>query len=122
LWLFLVLFVWQIPHFIAIAIFRAEDYRAAGMAVLPVVRGLVRAKREVVASSLALAAVTLLPAWFGVVRPSYLFVAAPAALAFVALASTGLRKGASTRWARRLFFASMPYLVVVYAAFVAESV
>jgi heme o synthase len=122
LWLFAVLFVWQIPHFVAIAIFRAEDYRAAGMAVLPVVRGMTHAKRAVVAWSIALGAVTLLPAWFGAVRPSYLWVAVPSALAFVALALTGLRPGASARWARRLFFASMPYLVVVYAAFVAEAV
>jgi protoheme IX farnesyltransferase len=55
LWLFSMLFVWQIPHFIAIAIFRAEDYRAAGMAVLPVVRGLTHAKRAAVVSSVALA-------------------------------------------------------------------
>jgi protoheme IX farnesyltransferase len=122
LWLFLVLFVWQIPHFIAIAIFRAEDYRAAGMAVLPVVRGVDAAKRAVVVSSFALLLVTLLPAATGVVRPAYLLVAAPSSLAFVALAMSGLRKGASPRWARRLFFASMPFLVVVYAAFVAEAV
>jgi protoheme IX farnesyltransferase len=120
LWLFLVLFVWQIPHFIAIAIFRAEDYRQAGMAVLPVARGMKRARYEVVLSSLALAAVTLLPAWTGVVRPAYLFVALPAAVAFVALALTGLSERAGPKWARRVFFASMPYLVVVYAAFVAE--
>ena len=39
LWLFVILFVWQVPHFLAIALFRAEDYRRAGMQVLPVVRG-----------------------------------------------------------------------------------
>jgi protoheme IX farnesyltransferase len=121
LWLFLVLLVWQIPHFIAIAIFRAEDYRAAGMAVLPVVRGMARARRAVVVSSLALALVTLLPVWTGVVRPGYLFVALPAALAFVALALVGLTERAGAKWARRVFFASMPYLVVVYAAFVAQA-
>jgi protoheme IX farnesyltransferase len=121
LWLFLVLFVWQIPHFLAIAIFRAEDYRAAGMAVLPVVKGVPAAKRAVVAWSFVLALVTLLPAWIGVVRPAYLLVAAPAAVLFIALAVSGLQQGASARWARRLFFASMPYLVVVYAAFVAEA-
>jgi protoheme IX farnesyltransferase len=122
LWLFAVLFVWQIPHFIAIAIFRAEDYRAAGMAVLPVVHGLAHAKRAVVVSSVALALVTLLPAVTGAVRLPYLLVALPSAVAFVALALTGLRPNASARWARRLFFASMPYLVVVYAAFVAQAV
>jgi protoheme IX farnesyltransferase len=122
LWLFALLFVWQIPHFIAIAIFRAEDYRAAGMAVLPVVRGMAHAKRAVIAWSFVLAFVTLLPAATGVVRPAYLAVAAPSALAFVALALTGRKPNASARWARRLFFASMPYLVIVYAAFVAQAV
>jgi heme o synthase len=121
LWLFAVLFVWQIPHFIAIAIFRAEDYRAAGMAVLPVARGMVHAKRAVAVWSAILALVTLLPAATGVVRPAYLLVAVPSALAFVVLALRGLRPLESARWARRLFFASMPYLVVVYAAFVAAA-
>jgi protoheme IX farnesyltransferase len=122
LWLFAVLFVWQIPHFIAIALFRAEDYRAAGMAVLPVVRGAAHAKRAVAVWSVVLGVVTLLPAATGAVRPGYLVVAVPSVLAFVALALTGLRPNASARWARRLFFASMPYLVIVYAAFVAQSV
>ncbi len=122
LWLFAVLFVWQIPHFIAIAIFRAEDYRSAGMAVLPVARGMKRARREVALTAVVLGLVTLLPAWTGVVRPAYLFVAAPAAVSFVALAALGLREGAGPKWARRVFFASMPYLVVVYAAFVSQAV
>jgi protoheme IX farnesyltransferase len=121
LWLFLVLFVWQIPHFLAIAVFRAEDYRAAGMKVLSVVHGVHATKRAIVLSSLVLAAVTLAPAWTGAVHPSYLLVAAPSAVAFAAYALFGLYTDAHARWARRLFFLSMPYLVIVYAAFVARA-
>ncbi|HEX6766186.1 MAG TPA: heme o synthase [Polyangiaceae bacterium] len=120
-WLFLVLFVWQIPHFLAIAIFRSEDYRAAGMKVHSVVHGVRSTKIAIVLSSLVLAAVTLAPAWTGAVRTSYLLVAAPSAFAFTAYAVLGLRTEAHARWARRLFFLSMPYLVVVYAAFVARA-
>jgi protoheme IX farnesyltransferase len=121
IWLFLVLFVWQIPHFLAIAIFRTEDYRAAGMKVLSVVHGVRATKLAIVLSSLVLAAVTLAPAWTGAVRPSYLLVAAPSALGFTAYALFGFFTEAHARWARRLFFLSMPYLVVVYAAFVARA-
>jgi heme o synthase len=117
--LFAILFVWQLPHFLAIAIFREEDYRRAGMKVLSVVRGPAAAQRSIAVQSVVLFALTLLPAALGMVHPGYLAVVLPAGLAFLALAVVGPRGMARARWARRVFFASMPYLVVVYAAFVA---
>lgn len=119
-WLFAILFVWQLPHFIAIALFRAADYERAGARVLPVARGRVAGERAVVHYSLALVLVTLLPAAFQVVRMQYLFVAAPVGVAFLALVFGGAGRG-TDRWAKRVFFASMPYLVCVYAAFVAAA-
>lgn len=119
-WLFAILFVWQLPHFIAIALFRSADYARAGARVLPVVRGRLAGERAVVHYSLALVLVTLLPAAFGVVRTPYLFVAAPVGAAFLALVFGGAGRG-TDRWAKRVFFASMPYLVCVYAAFVAAA-
>ena len=52
------LFFWQLPHFIAIAIFRQEEYTRAGIKVLPAVRGLRVAKVHAVVHSLLLLAVT----------------------------------------------------------------
>jgi heme O synthase-like polyprenyltransferase len=55
------------------------------------------------------------------VHPGYFVPVVPAGLAFLALVCfmpSGLTR---VRWARRVFFASMPYLVCVYAAFVAAT-
>jgi protoheme IX farnesyltransferase len=120
-WLFAILFLWQVPHFIAISIFREADYRRAGMAVFSVARGAEAAERGVRLYSALLAVLALLPAAFGVVRVGYLAAVAPASVAFALLALLGPRGATRERWARRVFFASMPYLIVVCSAFVATS-
>jgi protoheme IX farnesyltransferase len=120
-WLFAILFLWQVPHFIAISIFREADYRRVGMAVYSVARGAEAAERGVRLYSVLLAVLSLLPAAFGVVRLGYLAAVAPASIAFALLALLGPRGATRERWARRVFFASMPYLIVVCGAFVATA-
>ncbi len=122
LWLFAILFFWQIPHFIAIALFREQEYRRAGMQVLPVARGADAAVRAMRVWTLVLAVLALLPLPLGAVRLGYALVAVPSSIAFVALVFCGPRGVTRDRWARRVFFASMPYLVVLFAAFVASSI
>jgi protoheme IX farnesyltransferase len=119
--LFLILFVWQLPHFLAIAIFRQSEYEKAGLRVLPAVKGLSATKREIALYSPLLLAVSLLPIWTNAAGAAYASVAALCGVLFAALGFYGLRADAGTRWARRLFFASMPYLVVVFTAFVAAA-
>jgi protoheme IX farnesyltransferase len=119
--LFLILFVWQLPHFLAIAIFRQSEYEKAGLRVLPAVKGLRATKREIALYSPLLLAVSLLPIWTNAAGAAYASVAALCGVLFAALGFYGLRADAGTRWARRLFFASLPYLVVVFTAFVAAA-
>jgi protoheme IX farnesyltransferase len=121
LFLFAVLFVWQMPHFLAIALFLREDYRRGGMQVYSVARGSEATVRAARYWTLLLVSLTLAPAFVGGVHLGYLAVVAPSGLLFgllVFLMPEGLTE---VRWARRVFFASMPYLVVVYAAFVAAA-
>ncbi|MGC4093629.1 MAG: heme o synthase [Polyangiaceae bacterium] len=116
-WLeFAVLFVWQLPHFLAIAIFRKEEYARAGMKVLSVVHGVRRSKIEIALYSLLLVVVSLLPVGLGLAGMGYAVVALACGLAFLALATGGLSMSDDRRWARRVFFASMPYLVIVLGA------
>jgi heme o synthase len=117
--LFAILFVWQLPHFVAIAIFRQAEYEAAGIRVLPAVRGLSAAKRSIVAYSVLQLAVSLLPWAIDFVSPLYLAVAVPLGLAYVGYGLLGMRGQAGQAWARKLFFASMPYLVLILVAIVA---
>lgn len=114
--LFAVMFIWQIPHFLAIAIFRREDYRRAGMMVLSVEKGERATRIQIVAWSAALLLATALLTPLGVAGPVYLGAALVLGGAFFALGAAGLRQGAGDGWARRVFFSSMVYLVLLFGA------
>jgi heme o synthase len=116
--LFAILFLWQLPHFLAISLFRMDEYARAGIAVHPIACGVARTKRAIVTYSVALVLATVLPVWFGLAGHAYLAVALAFGTAFTIHAMVGLRRTAGARWARSLFFASLPYLVVVYGSLV----
>jgi protoheme IX farnesyltransferase len=119
--LFGILFLWQLPHFIAIALYRKRDYAAAGFKVLPAVRGELWAKLQAVVFSLALVPVSLLLVPMGVAGPIYLWVAGIAGAAFAFVSLLGFRRGAGPRWARRLFITSLVYLTVIFAALLVDA-
>jgi protoheme IX farnesyltransferase len=114
--LFAVLFLWQIPHFLAIATFRCEDYRRAGHQVLTVEKGDRVTRIHIVVHTALLIAASVLLVPFGVGGPVYLGAAILLGVGFFALGAYGLRAGAGNRWARGLFFSSMIYLVLIFAA------
>lgn len=114
--LFAVLFLWQIPHFLAIATFRREDYRRAGLKVMPVEKGDRATRLHIVGYLALLVTATVLFVPFGVCGPVYLGAAVVLGGAFFGLGAYGLRADAGNRWARQLFFASMVYLVLIFAA------
>jgi heme o synthase len=120
--LFAILFVWQLPHFLAIATFRAPEYERAGLKVLPNVAGPAATERSIVGYSVLLTVVALAPWALGMVGVGYGITALLSSLAFLGFALHGRGRLEPNRWARRLFLASMPYLVVVFAAFVASRV
>jgi heme o synthase len=116
--LFALLFVWQVPHFIAISFFRAADYAAAGMKVVPVERGERAAKWQILGYSLVLVGSSL---FAGVLAGSaYLFAAATLGALFVGLAAYGLRAASGNRWARSLFAYSIVYLVAILAIMIVD--
>jgi protoheme IX farnesyltransferase len=116
--LFALLFVWQVPHFIAISFFRAADYAAAGMKVVPVERGERAAKWQILGYSLVLVGSSL---WAGGLAGSvYLFAAAMLGALFVGLAAYGLRATSGNRWARSLFAYSIVYLVAILAIMIVD--
>ncbi len=108
--LFAILFLWQIPHFLAIAWLYREDYARAGFPLLPVLdREGTFAASQAVLHSLALLLLSLTPAAVGMAGGTYLAGAFVLGLALTAFALRLL----STREpsaARGLFFASVLYL------------
>lgn len=120
--LFGILFLWQIPHFIAISLFRKGDYEAAGLKVLPSVRGDRVARYHCVVYTLALLPVSLMLYPLGVAGPVYTVVAMGLGLLFAGVALQGLRASADERWAKRLFFTSLIYLTVLFGTLMADAV
>jgi protoheme IX farnesyltransferase len=118
--LFAIVFVWQIPHFMAIAWMYREDYAKAGFPMLPVVDPAgTRAGRQAVAYAAALIPVSALPVVAGVSGTMYLFTALGlgGVLLWLAIRFAATR---TDRAARRLFFASITYLPVLLIAMIAN--
>ena len=85
--LLLIVFLWQIPHFMAIAWMFREDYASAGFPMLPVVDGDGRRTgRQALLYAAALVPASLVPGLFGRERHAYLIAAGPLGRAAVALA------------------------------------
>jgi len=118
--LFAILLVWQLPHFIAIAIYRKQEYAQAGIKVVPLVRGDAIAKIQAVAWVLVLVPLTLLLAPVGGAGLFYFVSAALLGAAFLGWSFTGLDNDAGARWARNYFLASLVYLPALTLALVAD--
>lgn len=112
--LFLLLAVWQIPHFLAIATFRRAEYERAGFKVFTVCRSRDEVRRLMLVWSALLFAVSLVPVWIGMGGTLYAALAVGFGLPFLLGTAYGLRASADDSWARSLFFASMPHLVVLF--------
>lgn len=122
--LFSIMFIWQIPHFMAIAWMYKEDYRAGGYLVLPVVddKGLWTAL-TVALWTVALIPATLFPArvWPELLGAPFIAIAGLSALAFGAVA-VRLIVARTRSAARVVFFASIMHLPLVLLAMVVEAV
>ncbi|HYO10625.1 MAG TPA: heme o synthase [Tepidisphaeraceae bacterium] len=108
--LFGILFFWQMPHFLAIAILYKRDYALAGFKMLPVVdEQLHLTGRQIVLYAVALIPVSLMPVYVGLAGRAYFAVALMLGLAFLSFAvSCALTRERAD--ARKLFFASIIYL------------
>ena len=113
LWLFLIVFLWTPPHFWALALMIKKAYAAAGVPMLPVVRGDRETARQILLYSLALVAFTIAVGyWLG---PLYTVAAVALGAAFIALAVL-LRRDLSRARAQVLFHYSLAYLALLFVA------
>jgi protoheme IX farnesyltransferase len=118
--LFALLFVWQFPHFLAIAWIYREDYARAGLRMLPSVPGTVgMAGRQALLYCLPILPVAMLPAWEGEAGWIYVLASVGAGLAYLAASlAFALRENAAN--ARRLLRTSLVYLPVLLAVAVLD--
>jgi protoheme IX farnesyltransferase len=118
--LFAFLFFWQIPHFVAIALFRKADYARAGLVVLPNVVGELISRHTIVRWTVAVVATSLLLVPLGLAHRGYLVIATLLGAIFLAWGCYGFRPDTGNKWAKSLFAVSILYQVALFAALVID--
>jgi len=118
--LFGIVFLWQLPHFLAIAWIHREDYARAGFPMLPVIEPDGRStSRQAAIYALALLPLSLAPTLIGMAGAIYFLVAFGLTLLFVALALRFWMTRSSAD-ARRLFLGSIAYLPIIWIVMILD--
>jgi len=115
----LIIFVWTPPHFWALALYRLEDYRKAGLPMLPVTHGSKLTRLHMLLYTIALVATTLLPWVIQMAGVVYLVVALVLGAGFVGY-TWRLYRNYSDRLARATFNYSIVYLAAIFAALLVD--
>jgi protoheme IX farnesyltransferase len=117
--LFGILMFWQIPHFLAIAIYLEDDYRRGGLKVLSAVKGPVIAARWLAFYTVVLVAVSLLAQPLELAGFAYTATAAVLGVGFLEFARRGVMGRVEGAWARRTMLYSIAWLTALMLALVA---
>lgn len=118
--LFAILFLWQFPHFYAIAWMYREDYSRAGIKMLPVVEPDGQStSRQILLFSVLLIPISLLPMWLGMTGVVYTVGAIALGLLFL-YAGVRVSLDRSKLRARRVLWASIVYLPLLYGLMVLD--
>jgi protoheme IX farnesyltransferase len=121
--LFLIIFMWTPPHFWALAMFKSEDYKRAGIPMMPVVSGMAETRKQILIYSILLAPIGVLPAILGFASFAYGVAATALGVGFVILAVRVYRMGDDDKVmlpAKRLFGFSILYLFLLFAMLLVE--
>ena len=112
--LFLVIFLWQPPHFWALALARADEYRKANIPMLPVVKGTSLTKFRMLLYTLALIPTTISMYLFGLNGITFLIASTLLGIVYLILTIDFMRKPVTIKSARRLFSFSILYLLAIF--------
>lgn len=113
--LFLIMFIWQPPHFYAIAMRRAEDYRAANIPMLPVVKGFKRTKVSMLLWVLLLFPLPWLLADLGT---GFIVLATVLNIGWLYFAIRGFKAKDDLKWATVMFVYSLNYMTILFVSII----
>ncbi len=119
--LFFILFIWQPPHFFALAIRRVEEYRAANFPMLPVVKGIPVTKVQMLIYILLMFPSVISLYAFGYAGWLYLTGALLLTVGWLWFAVRGFSTKDDTIWARNTFLYSIAYLILLFIFMMADT-
>lgn len=117
--LFLIMFIWQPPHFYALAMRRTEEYRAAGIPMLPVVKGFERTKKSMLMWVLLLFPLPFLLQELGIV---FIIFATALNIGWLYLAVKGFKAKEDLKWATMMFVYSLNYMTILFVSMIIFSI
>ena len=117
--LFLIMFAWQPPHFYALAMKRTEEYRAANIPMLPVVKGFKRTKMSILLWILLLFPLPFLLMELGVI---FVVLATVLNLGWLYFSIKGFRAKDDIKWATGMFVYSLNYMTILFVAIIIFSI
>ncbi|AST90128.1 protoheme IX farnesyltransferase [Sutcliffiella cohnii] len=109
--LFLILFIWQMPHTFAIAIKKLDEYKAAGVAILPVVRGINHTKWQ---NLFYIVCLLPLPFYLNSLGPTFITIATLLNIFWLFFSVYGFFMKDTVKWARINFIYSVNYIAILY--------
>ncbi|AWP36584.1 protoheme IX farnesyltransferase [Heyndrickxia coagulans] len=113
--LFLLMFIWQPPHFYAIAMKKCEEYKAAGIPMLPAVKGFQITKWHML---IWVALLIPVPFFLKPLGIGFIILATLFNLGWLALSLSGLKMKNDLKWAKWMFIYSLNYLTILFVAMV----
>nr|WP_153730833.1 heme o synthase [Sporosarcina obsidiansis] len=109
--LFSILFIWQMPHTFAIAMKKYDEYKAANVAMLPVVRGFDFTKRQMLIYVLCLLPMPFLLPMFGT---AFIVIATLMNVGYIAASVYGFYAKDNHKWAHMMFLYSVNYMTLLF--------
>lgn len=113
--LFAIMFAWQPPHFYALAMRRTEEYRAANIPMLPVIKGFNRTKVSMLIWILVLCPLPFLLAELGT---GFLIVASTLNAGWLILAILGFFAKDDLKWATKMFIYSLNHMTILFVSMI----
>lgn len=111
--LFLMMVLWQMPHFFSIAIYHYEDYAAADIPVLPVKKGMKRTKVHMAFYIIGFIIASLMLTFYHYTGMFYLYVALGCGLSWLWLCMKGFQTASDHLWSRQMFRLSLVLITLI---------
>lgn len=116
--LFIIMIIWQMPHFYAIAIRKHEEYKAANVPMLPVVKGI---KRTYIQTNVYLIILIIISVLLGSLSIGLMLVSLLLSILWLALSIYGYKKMDSEKWAKSLFIFSLFHMTILFSTIIIYS-
>ncbi|GED66864.1 protoheme IX farnesyltransferase [Brevibacillus reuszeri] len=116
--LFIIMVIWQMPHFYTIAIRKHDEYKAAKVPMLPVVKGI---KRTYIQTNIYLVVLIAASFLFESLSIGLMLVALLLSVAWLALSVLGYSKMDSEKWAKSMFIFSLVHMTVLFSTVIIYS-